>query len=73
MKSQYGQNYPAIIITTIMSTIAKVAFTVLVFKNRYFNRLYIYICAAKLNWNYASTGIAIRHDHEIICWGIQFQ
>ena len=70
MKSQHGQNYPA-----IMSTIAKVAFTVLVFKNRYFNRLYIYIyiCAAKLNWNYASTGIAIRHDHEIICWGIQFQ
>ena len=45
MKSQYGQNYPAIIITTIMSTIAKVAFTVLVFKNRYFNRLYIYIYA----------------------------
>ena len=57
MKPQYGQNYPAIIITTIMSTISKVAFTVLVFKNRYFNRLYI--CAAKLNWNYASTGIVL--------------
>ena len=40
-----------------MSTISKVAFTVLVFKNRYFNGLYVY--AARLNWNYASTGIVL--------------
>ena len=52
MKSQYGQNYPAVIITTIMSTIAKVAFTVLVFENRCISTdyiyIYIYICAVKV-------------------------